>query len=76
MIRNKATGRIYYSWDEALDAIEGEFIDDDPFSRRRIEVEKGFGGITVRIQTILGEKRVRFFDEEEAKEFLRRGGEW
>ena len=75
MIRNKHTGRTYYSWDEALDSvIEGEFTDDDAFGRRRVEVEKGFGGVTVRVRTILGETRERFFSEEEAKEFLRRRG--
>jgi hypothetical protein len=75
MIRNKHTGRTYYSWDEALDAaLSGEFIDDDFLNRRRIEVEKGFGGITVSIKTIFGEERERFLDEGEAKRFLRRRG--
>jgi hypothetical protein len=75
MIRNKINGRTYNSWDEALDSvIEGEFVDDDVFGRRRVLVEKGFGGVTVRIRTILGETKERFFDEEEAKEFLRRRG--
>jgi hypothetical protein len=58
MIKNKTTGRVYYSWDEALDSVvEGVFVDDDPFGRRRVVVEKGFGGVTVRIRTILSEKK-------------------
>jgi hypothetical protein len=74
MIRNKASGWIYHSWDEALSSVGGEFVDDDVFERRRIEVEKGFSGITVSIKTIFGEERERFLDEGDARRFLRRRG--
>jgi hypothetical protein len=73
-IKNRNTGRRYWSWDEALGwESRGEFEERDIWSDEKINVTKDFGGvIRVKVERFgVTEDEKMFFSQEEAKQYLR-----
>jgi hypothetical protein len=74
LIRNRNTGRRYWSWDEALSwESYGEFEEREMWSNESINVTKDFGGvIRVKVERFgVVEDEKTFLSQEEAKLYLR-----